>query len=196
MNALQRVVVSAFCFCWVQWGERESDSSNDMLSFFVSSFRFFFCLLPYIPPHRPYAGFCFLFFVLFLSVKQQLFLFMVSCPCHNNSYLLYVVLSVQQVSVPGCQVVKCCCAVPPCPWEIGLARHEKKKMSGLPHTPFSPPAPFWAAGQKICVGLYSAEGEKKWGFFSPEANFFWGIFLWYFRQFHAGFLCGFPSWGN
>ena len=26
------------CFCWVQWGERESDSSNDLLSSFLFSF--------------------------------------------------------------------------------------------------------------------------------------------------------------
>ena len=58
---------------------------------------FLFCTLIFVTTGN-YAGIFFLFFVLFLSVKQQLSS-SCFCPC-NSSYLLHVVLSVQQVSVP------------------------------------------------------------------------------------------------
>ena len=62
-------------------------TSNDLLSSFLFLFSSF-CLPPFI----------FIFFVLFLSFKQQSS-FVLFCPC-NSSCLLGVVLPVQQVSVP------------------------------------------------------------------------------------------------
>ena len=56
-------------------GERESDS-NDLLSSFLFSLFFFFFFFPpsfLLLPALCYAGIFFLFFVLFLAVKQQLF---------------------------------------------------------------------------------------------------------------------------
>ena len=60
----------------------------------MTCFRsFFFFLLPYFSPHRPFAGIFFLFFVLILSVRQRLF-----SPC--------CFVRAQQVSVPYQHV--CC----------------------------------------------------------------------------------------
>ena len=88
-------------FRWVQWGKRESDSS-DLLSSFLFSFSIFSCPVP-PPPHRPYAGIFFLVFVLGFSVKrQQLNLLRVVLSVqqkNNSSSYLRVVLSVQHESV-------------------------------------------------------------------------------------------------
>ena len=88
----------SFCFILFslsQRGERESDSST--LAAVLSFFYIFVCSLLSLPTGlMPYAG-IFLFFVLFLSVKQQ----SSSCFVRATTAVIFVLVSpTQQVSVP------------------------------------------------------------------------------------------------
>ena len=80
LNPLQRVVASAL-FSLSSMGGRES-GSDDLLS----SFLFFFYLLPYFPPHRAYALCRYLLpllRVVFVRETAVIF-FVLFCPCNSS----------------------------------------------------------------------------------------------------------------
>ena len=74
--ALNPTVLGSFCFVFVEFkgGSAKAVVRTPvvLLGFF---FALFLALLPYFPPHRPYSGVSFLFFVLFRPCKSYLFLF-------------------------------------------------------------------------------------------------------------------------
>ena len=69
-----------------------------------------------------------------------------------------------------------------------LGAPQKEVDVRLAH-PFSPPAPLLAAGTKKMCGSISPRAKKKMGSLFAAGDFFLGLFLLYFRQFHLEFLC-------
>ena len=105
------VVSGLFVFRCVQWEEREKATTFNLVTYLLSSFSFslFFFFTPLFP--SPPALLCRYLFprprVVFARETAAVICFVLFCPCNNNSYLLRVVLSVQQVSVPLLQRVCC-----------------------------------------------------------------------------------------